>query len=183
MMTYDLAMKDIKTLGKVAAVILAFMISGCAWVSYTPYAGQQQKWPTAAGSFVAKKDGILIYRGLPDRPYTILGEAVIDQYPQYMDGAIAHAAHVHKADAAMIVGKQAIYGGTMNCGGGSTTYYNGQTTTSASGNAYVSGNSVTGNALINSYQSGTANTIQNPSYSAAISWDRMTIYLIKFLTR
>lgn len=176
-------MKALFLFNQLLLSILVLIISGCAWATYTPYAGQQQKWPTALGSFVAKRDGILIYRGLPDRPYQILGEVVIDQYPQYMDGAIAHASHVHKAEAAMIVGKQAINGGTMNCGGGSTTYYSGQTTTSASGNAYVAGNSVVGNALINSSQTGTANTIANPTYSAAISWDRTTVYLIRFITK
>ena len=174
-------MKGNRLIVQILMALVVLLTSGCAWVAYTPYAGHQQKWPMASGSFVANRDGILIYRGLPDRPYLILGEAVIDQYPQYMDGAIAHAAHVHKADAAMIVGKQAIYGGTMNSGGGSTTYYNGQTTATATGNAYASGNSVVGSALVNSYQTGTANTIANPSYSVAISWDRTTVYLIKFL--
>lgn len=156
-------------------------ISGCAIATYTEYAGQQQRWPIAQGSFVSKKDGILIYRGLPDRPYILLGEVVIDQYPQFMDGAIAHAAHVHKADAAMIVSKQVVNGGLYTTGGGGTTYYNGQGVTTASGSAYPSGNGVAANALINSSASATATTIANPTYTGTISWDRTSVYLIKFL--
>jgi hypothetical protein len=158
-------------------------LSGCAIATYTEYAGQQQKWPTAQGAFVAKKDGILIFRGLPDRPYTLMGEVVIDQYPQYMDGAIAHAAHVHKADGAMIVSKQVVNGGLFTTGGGGTTYYQGQGVTSASGSAYPSGNGIAANALINSSSTATATTIANPTYTGSISWDRTSVYLIKFINQ
>ena len=145
--------------------------SGCAIATYTQYAGQQQKWPIAQGSFVSNYDGILIYRGLPDRPYTLMGEVVIDQYPQYMNASIAHAAHVHKADAAMIVGKEVVNGGVMNVGGGGTTYYQGQSTTGIGG------------GLLNTMQTGTATTIANPTYAGAISWDRTSVYLIKFISQ
>lgn len=156
-------------------------LSGCAIARFTEYAGQQQHWPLAQGSFVSKKDGILIYRGLPDRPYILLGEVVIDQYPEFMDGAIAHAAHVHKADGAMIVSKEQVNGGLYTTGGGGTTYYNGQGVTTASGSAYPSGNGVAANALINSRATATATTIANPTYTASISWDRTGVYLIKFI--
>ena len=169
---------------KILAVLsLSFFISGCAWVTYSPYAGQQQDWPTAKGSFVTQKDGILIYRGLPDRPYHLVGEVVIDQYPQYMNGAIAHAAHVRKADAAMIVNKEAMSTGMMTYGGGSTTRYESQSTSRTTVNAYPSGNSFVGNAISSGLQYGTATTIANPTYSGQISWDRTTVYLINFIKK
>ena len=167
----------------VAVLLLAFLISGCAWVTYSPYAGQQYEWPTAKGSFVTQKDGILIYRGLPDRPYHLVGEVVIDQYPQYMNGAIAHAAHVRKADAAMIVSKESMTSGMITYGGGSTTRYDSQSVAQTTVNAYPSGNSFVGNATSSGLQYGTVTTIANPTYSGQISWDKTTVYLINFIKK
>lgn len=166
----------------IVALSLHFL-TGCAWVTYSPYAGQQQDWPTAKGSFVTEKDGILIFRGLPDRPYHIVGEVVIDQYPQYMNGAIARAAHVRKADAAMVLNKESVSSGMMTFGGGGTTYYQGQSTSRSAVNVYPAGNSIIGNAVTSGSQYGTATTVANPTYTGQYTWDRTTVYLIRFVKK
>lgn len=104
----------------------ATLISSCAIVNFVPYSGKQQNWPTASGGFVQTHNEFKIYKGFPERPYTILGELIIEQYPQYMNAEIASAGKKHKADAAIIVDSSTVNGGSMNFGGGGTTVYQGQ---------------------------------------------------------
>ncbi len=100
-----------------------------------------------------------------------------------MNGAIAHAAHVRKADAAMVINKETMFSGVMTYGGGATSLYESQSTGRTTVNAYPSGNSFIGNAVSSGSQFGTSSTIVNPSYSGQISWDRTTIYLINFVKK
>ena len=145
------------------------LIEGCASVKYSPYVGKQQDWPTAVGSFMNQHKGFPIYKGLPDKAYTIIGEAIIEQYPEYMDAEIARIGKSKKADAAMLVDSQKVFGGTYNVGGGSTTYFQGQSSYQTYGSRQISGT-----------HSGTAQTYSNPSYSMALTWDKTSVYLIKF---
>lgn len=52
-----------------AALVL---LSGCATVEFTPYEGDRE-WKTSPGSFVDRKHGLPIYKGLPPRPYRVIG--------------------------------------------------------------------------------------------------------------
>ncbi len=86
-----------------------------------------------------------------------------------MNGEIASSGRKYQADAAMIVDRQTVNGGMMNFGGGGTTVYQGQSSLRPSGFGSYAGT-----------QTGIATTYSNPSYSAPISWDKTTVYLIKF---
>ncbi len=57
----------------VAGVVLATALAGCTTADFTPYAGAQQHWPTASGSFVNSNYKIPVYMGPPNRPYIVLG--------------------------------------------------------------------------------------------------------------
>jgi hypothetical protein len=73
----------------VAAVAL---LTGCATADFTPYVGEQQRWPTAKGAFVTtinSYDGpgrsgtgqqytLPVYFGPPNRPYVVLGSVDVD---------------------------------------------------------------------------------------------------------
>jgi hypothetical protein len=73
----------------VAAVAL---LAGCATADFTPYVGEQQRWPTGKGAFVTtinSYDGpgrsgtgqqytLPVYFGPPIRPYVVLGSVDID---------------------------------------------------------------------------------------------------------
>jgi hypothetical protein len=152
---------------QVATLTLA--LTGCAIKNFSPYVGTQRNWPTAPGGFVSTHKGFPIYKGLPDKPYVVLGELTIEQYPQYMNGEIASSGRKYQADAAMIVDRQTVNGGMMNFGGGGTTVYQGQSSLRPSGFGSYAGT-----------QTGVATTYSNPSYSASLSWDKTTVYLIKF---
>jgi hypothetical protein len=152
-------------------LLTACLLTGCAIKNYTPYVGAQRTWPTSSGAFVAAHRGFPIYKGLPDKPYTVLGELTVEQYPQYMNAAISASGRKYQADGAMIIDRQTINGGMMNFGGGGTTVYQGQTSIRPTGTGSYAGS-----------QTGIATTYANPSYSAPVSWDKTTVYLIKFLS-
>lgn len=149
---------------------VAFTLTGCAIKNFIPYMGAQRNWPTAPGGFVSMHKGFPIYKGLPDRPYAVVGELTVEQYPQYMNAEIAASGRKYQAEAAMIVDRQTVNGGLMNFGGGGTTVYQGQSSLRPTGFGSYAGT-----------QTGVATTYANPSYSAPISWDKTTVYLIKFL--
>ena len=134
--------------------------------------GAQRNWPTASGGFVSVHRGFPIYKGLPDKPYAILGELTIEQYPQYMDAEISASGRKYKADAAMVVDRRTVSGGMMTFGGGGSTVYQGQTSIRPTGLGSYAGT-----------QTGVATTYSNPVYSAPISWDKTTVFLIKFTSR
>jgi hypothetical protein len=158
-----------KCAGHALIAFFCLIVSGCAYKTFTPYSGVQFDWPRSAGSFVSNHDGFLIYKGLPDKPYTLLGELAVEQYPQYMNTSIASAGKKYQADAAMIVSNQTINGGSMALGGGGSTFFQSQAQITP---AYGSGFSAT--------QSGTSTTYTNPTISTNLSWDKTTVYLIKF---
>src|SRR5438477_3314469 len=75
-----------------ATVCLATALTGCATADFTPYVGEQQRWPTAKGAFVTtitSYDGpgrsgtgqqytLPVYFGPPNRPYVVLGSVDVD---------------------------------------------------------------------------------------------------------
>jgi|SRR5579862_7236446 len=53
---------------------IGLLCTGCASTSFSRYQGQQAAWPISQSSFVeASKHGADVIRGLPTRPYEVLG--------------------------------------------------------------------------------------------------------------
>src|SRR5438477_4112038 len=75
-----------------ATICLATAPTGCATADFTPYVGEQQRWPTAKSAFVTPINGydgpgrsgtgqqytLPVYFGPPNRPYVVLGSVDID---------------------------------------------------------------------------------------------------------
>jgi hypothetical protein len=84
-------MKSLKNFSPL--LLAALVVSGCAFGDFTPYAGQQQNWPTQPGSFVATQYVIPAYiHSWPDRPYTVLGYLEATTAPIRRRGAVSFAA-------------------------------------------------------------------------------------------
>src|SRR5437588_6301253 len=87
-----LGFSAMKTFPLLIALMPAAVLTGCATADFTPYVGEQQKWPTAKGAFVTtinSYDGpgrsgtgqqytLPVYFGPPNRPYIVLGSVDID---------------------------------------------------------------------------------------------------------
>lgn len=110
-------------------LLFAAVLTGCATVDFMPYTGAQQNWPTASGALVSMKYAVPVYRGLPPRPYVILG-AVAASHGQtwaWSDAeseAMASAANEAKArggDAIILQGSSREYAGTYSTGGATAT--------------------------------------------------------------
>jgi len=68
------------------ALLASAVLSGCATADFTPYVGEQQRWPTAKGAFVTTIDSydgpgrsgtgqqyrLPVYFGPPNRPYHVV---------------------------------------------------------------------------------------------------------------
>jgi len=108
---------------------LAIWGTGCGHVTWRDYHGPQD-WATGAGLASETKDGLIIYEGLPDRPYELLG-IVEAQGPANIFTRPAHRETMHKmirehgGDAMIIVGRELVRTGS------SATYQ---------GQAYAHGN-------------------------------------------
>lgn len=99
--------------------LVAVLAIGCGTVSYSPYVGEQEDWPIAKGAFVKTKDGIPIYRGLPSRPYTVLGHMVITTDMGAEEMLAVSKAKANKADAILFVDSTMFASGSF---GGGTGY-------------------------------------------------------------
>ena len=99
--------------------LAAILAIGCGTVSYSPYVGQQEDWPTAKGAFVKERDKIPIYRGLPTRPYTMLGHMVITTDTGAEEMLAVSRAKQYKADAILFVDSTMFTSGSF--GGGTAT--------------------------------------------------------------
>lgn len=109
-------------------VVAALLLSGCATTTFSTYTGAQQDWPTSDHAYTRDVRGITVYRGLPPRPYTVLGYFTIYTLSAHLDNQLAYFARLHGADAvileqrsegpggsigfANIYGQGGIYGGT-----------------------------------------------------------------------
>lgn len=115
--------------GSHALFALAIWSTGCGHVTWRDYHGPQD-WATGAGLSSHAKDGLIIYEGLPDRPYQVLG-IVEAQGPANIFTQPAHRERMHKliqehgGDAMIIVGRELVRTGS------SATYQ---------GQAYAHGN-------------------------------------------
>ena len=77
---------------RLITVSLASALASCTTADFSPYVGEQQKWPTAKGGFVTTintYDGpgrsgtgqqytLPVYFGPPNRPYAVLGSVDVD---------------------------------------------------------------------------------------------------------
>lgn len=100
-------------------LLLCLLLVGCRSLRYEELSGPKTyDWPTVTGSFSRTVDGIQILRGLPSRPYTVLGRCIdidID------DSDLARLAKQKHADAVLILGVKGAAFGTIYQHG--TTYW------------------------------------------------------------
>ena len=159
----------------VAAVAL---LTGCATTDFMPYTGAQQKWPTASGALVSTKYAIPVYRGLPDRPYIILGEVAAshgqtwlwtDAESEAMEAA-ANEAKKRGGDAIILQGSSREYAGTISTGGANTTG-------NYSGNVYAA---PVGSNIFGTVNGTSQSTTSSWGTSVPVFRGRASVLVIKF---
>lgn len=124
------------------------ILSGCAYVQYTPYEGNDPSVPLSNGAFVNREYALPIYQGFPPRPYKVLGLIEASERAISYEGTYHAAVRVAKAkgaDAVMILGKDSRYAGSQ--GGGtfsSNTFWNAQGQASMSPGSHTAYGSASG---------------------------------------
>ena len=153
---------------KFTLLLLSTLLSGCAYVQYTPYEGRSAS-PMSEGAFVDRSYALPIYKGLPPRPYTVLGFIEASERRMSFEGcyhAAVRAAKERGADAVLFFQKGQQYAGTV--GGGSissSTFYSGQASATPIGSSvYASG-------------TGTANTFGSASTWTSPVWLEQAQYV------
>ena len=117
------------------ATACAVLASGCGSINYFEYSGTQERWPQTNGAFFTRVNGMPIYHGFPDRPYTVLGEAyTVDYSPERM----VRFARAHGADALILIEDRNVQTGTYVIPASSTVTYSSSTYGSAQTTGYVS---------------------------------------------
>jgi len=134
----------VKTL---ASFLIAATLAGCANTEFIPYAGAQQTWPTAPGSFVDTKLAVPVYYGLPPRPYRVLGEVTTEQGHTWLWTNVQSEAMEKAAKEAKTRGADAII--VMRRDASVSGYTSTSTTT-------VVGNAAVGSGVITPVQTGHA---------------------------
>jgi hypothetical protein len=151
-----------ETFPLLVALVFAAALTGCATADFTPYVGEQQKWPTAKGAFVTtinSYDGpgrsgtgqqytLPVYFGPPNRPYAVLGSVDVDTpVGRLFEGSeqtttlkpAVRVAGQHGADAIIVIAQD-----VETRGYSTTAFAQGQSTTNFNASAY--GNSIYGHA-------------------------------------
>src|SRR5205823_540608 len=144
---------------RVASICLAAALTGCATADFTPYVGEQQKWPTSSGAFVQTVEAghgpmaeggvykLPVYFGPPNRPYRVIGsiDAESGNLAMWQSGkieslrpAVKEAAQ-HGADAVIVLAQD-----VETRGYSTSSFAQGQSNTNFNASAY--GNSIYGNA-------------------------------------
>ena len=73
------------------------LLAGCAPFRYSQFTGHQP-WPTAAGTMADSSYAVPVYRGWPQRPYTVIGSIQFANPDAYWDdGDTARAARLAKS--------------------------------------------------------------------------------------
>lgn len=144
------------------------LATGCANYRFTPYVGAQQAWKTAPGCFVSTNGVLPIYYGLPTKPYSVLGMMTV--LNPLSVGMSTRLARYNGGDAMVLCSSETFDRGTMQIGGGSSTYSTGNYSARSTGN-YAYGN-----------YSGSSQTYNSPSYNVPISETIQTFAVIKFKT-
>jgi hypothetical protein len=162
---------------KFAQLSLAALLTGCATADFMPYAGAQQKWPTAPGAFVKTIDSydgpgrsgtgqqytLPVYFGPPNRSYVVLGSVDVDtQVGRLFEGSettttlkpAVRVAGQHGADAIIVIAQD-----VETRGYSTMSFAQGNSNTSFSGAAY--GNAVFGHANTTANAWGSSFTMPN----------------------
>jgi len=144
------------------ALLASAVLSGCATADFTPYVGEQQRWPTAKGAFVTTIDSydgpgrsgtgqqyrLPVYFGPPNRPYHVLGSVDVDTpVGRLFEGSeqvttlkpAVRVAGQHGADAIIVIAQD-----VETRGYSTMAFAQGQSTTNFNASAY--GNSIYGHA-------------------------------------
>lgn len=66
-------------------LLLLTFCAGCYSSKYLPYAGAQQDWPTAQGSFMQTNGPLPIYFGYPPKPYEYVAQISVTTQAQGLD--------------------------------------------------------------------------------------------------
>ena len=159
------------------ALLAAAVLSGCATADFTPYVGEQQRWPTGKGAFVTKINSyngpgrsgtgqqytLLVYFGPPNRPYVVLGSVDIDTpVGRLFEGSeqvttlkpAVRVAGQHGADAIIVIAQD-----VETRGYSTTAFAQGQSNTNF--NAFGSGNGIYGHANTTANARGSSFTMPN----------------------
>jgi len=142
---------------KAFSLLCLLALSACGTLDVTPYTGRQQDWPTAPGAFAKTVNGIPIYRGLPDRPYEVIGHITARDVSH---GRLAGRARELHADAVLIMDEHVIGAGSLYLPGQTTTYHSG--------------------ALYGKSYYGTSSSYTAPGISIPLQSTITTAYLIRF---
>jgi hypothetical protein len=158
-------------------VLLALLLSGCATADFSPYVGEQQKWPTAKGAFVTtinsydgpgrsgtgKQYTLPVYFGPPNRPYAVLGSIDVDapvgrlfeqsEAITTLKPAMREAGQ-HGADAIIVIAQE-----VETRGYSTMAFAQGQSTTNFNASAY--GNGIYGHANTTTNTWGSAFSMPN----------------------
>ena len=114
---------------KIASFLLlpALLLTGCYTTRIIPYAGNQQAWPTAQGSFVDGTQAVPVYFGLPARAYTYLAQVQIEARDPNVDVVkiAAQTAKAKGADALLVLDNTERPVGTSSFGSGFASANNG----------------------------------------------------------
>src|SRR5438477_11345738 len=140
-----------------ATVCLATALTGCATADFTPYVGEQQRWPTGKGAFVTtinSYDGpgrsgtgqqytLPVYFGPPNRPYIVLGSVDVDTpVGRWFEGSettttlkpAVRVAGQHGADAIVVIAQN-----VETQGYSTTSFAQGQSNTNFNASTYGNG--------------------------------------------
>ena len=173
-----------KATSRLIVLSAAAVLSGCATADFTPYVGEQQKWPTAKGAFVTtinSYDGpgrsgtgqqytLPVYFGPPNRPYIVLGSVDVDTpVGRLFEGSeqvttlkpAVRAAGQHGADAIIVIAQDVETRGYT-----ATAFAQGQSNTNFSGSAY--GNGIYGHANTTASAWGSSFTMPNRQGKARV---------------
>jgi hypothetical protein len=173
-----------KPASRLVTLSIAAVLTGCATADFTPYVGEQQKWPTAKGAFVTSinsYDGpgrsgtgqqytLPVYFGPPNRPYHVLGSVDVDTpVGRLFEGSeqvttlkpAVRLAGQHGADAIIVIAQD-----VETRGYSTTAFAQGQSTTNFNASAY--GNSIYGHANTTGNAWGSAFSMPNRQGKARV---------------
>jgi len=173
-----------KAPSRLIAWAVAATLTGCATADFTPYVGEQHRWPTAKGAFVTtvnSYDGpgrsgtgeqytLPVYFGPPNRPYIVLGSVDVDTpVGRLFEGSAqtttlkpaVRVAGQHGANAIIVIGQD-----VETSGYSTTSFAQGQSSTNVNASAY--GNGMYGHANTTSSAWGSSFTVPNRQGKARV---------------
>jgi len=169
---------------RLITISLVSVLAGCATADFTPYVGEQQKWPTAKGAFVTtinSYDGpgrsgtgqqytLPVYFGPPNRTYVVLGSVDVDTpVGRLFEGSeqlttlkpAVRVAGQHGADAIIVIAQD-----VETRGYSTMSFAQGQSTMNFNASAY--GNSIYGHANTTANVWGSAFSMPNRQGKARV---------------